>query len=88
MDLFDGVMTVLTPEYLTYSFAGCLVGTLVGVLPGVGAASAVAILFPFTTVFPPAGMIIIMAAIYYGAQYGGSRRPRFWSTCRARSRPW
>ena len=72
MDLLNGVMTVLTPEYLAYSFAGCLVGTLVGVLPGVGAASAVAILFPFTTVFPPAGMIIIMASIYYGAQYGGS----------------
>src|SRR6187551_462278 len=72
MDLVNGLMTVLTPEYLGYSFAGCLLGTLVGVLPGVGAASAVAILFPFVAILPPAGMIITMAAIYYGAQYGGS----------------
>lgn len=72
MDFLNGLMTVLTPEYLAYSFMGCLLGTLVGVLPGVGAASAVAILFPFVTVLPPTGMIITMAAIYYGAQYGGS----------------
>jgi putative tricarboxylic transport membrane protein len=72
MDFLNGLMTVLTPEYLAYSFIGCLLGTLVGVLPGVGAASAVAILFPFVTFLPPAGMIITMAAIYYGAQYGGS----------------
>jgi putative tricarboxylic transport membrane protein len=72
MDLLNGLLSVLTLEYLVYSFVGCLLGTLVGVLPGFGAASAVAILFPFTTVLPPAGMIITMAAIYYGAQYGGS----------------
>src|SRR6185437_15786386 len=72
MDFLNGLMTVMTPQYLAYSFVGCLLGTLVGVLPGVGAASAVAILFPFTTFLPPAGMIITMAAIYYGAQYGGS----------------
>lgn len=72
MDLLNGLMTVLTPEYLAYSFVGCLLGTMVGVLPGVGAASAVAILFPFVTFLPPAGMIITMASIYYGAQYGGS----------------
>jgi putative tricarboxylic transport membrane protein len=72
VDLLNGLLAVMTPEYLAYSFVGCLLGTLVGVLPGVGAASAVAILFPFTTVLPPTGMIITMAAIYYGAQYGGS----------------
>jgi putative tricarboxylic transport membrane protein len=72
MDLLNGLLSVLTLEYLVYSFVGCLLGTLVGVLPGFGAASAVAILFPFTTVLPPEGMIITMAAIYYGAQYGGS----------------
>ena len=72
MDLLNGFLTVLTPEYLAYSFIGCLLGTLVGVLPGVGAASAVAILFPFVTILPPEGMIIAMAGIYYGAQYGGS----------------
>lgn len=72
MDLLNGLMLVFTPEYMAYSFIGCLLGTLVGVLPGVGAASAVVILFPFVTFLPPTGMIITMAAIYYGAQYGGS----------------
>jgi putative tricarboxylic transport membrane protein len=60
MDLLNGLLSVLTLEYLAYSFVGCLLGTLVGVLPGVGAASAVAILFPFTTFLPPTGMIITM----------------------------
>jgi putative tricarboxylic transport membrane protein len=47
-------------------------GTLVGVLPGLGPVSAVAILFPFTTYLPPTGMIITLCSIYYGAMYGGS----------------
>lgn len=72
LELLNGLLSVLTPEYLTYAFVGCFVGTLVGVLPGIGAASAVAILFPFTMYLPPTGMIIALAAIYYGAQYGGS----------------
>lgn len=72
MELLNGILSVLTPEYLAYAFMGCFVGTLVGVLPGIGAASAVAILFPFTMYLPPTGMIIALAAIYYGAQYGGS----------------
>ena len=47
-------------------------GTVVGVLPGLGPSSALAILIPLTMVFPPESMIIVMAGIYYGAQYGGS----------------
>lgn len=73
MDMFlGGVLSALTPENLFYAFAGCLIGTLVGVLPGIGPVSSVAILFPFTTYLPPTGMIIALAAIYYGAMYGGS----------------
>ncbi len=73
MDLFLwGISNALTPENLLYAFLGCLLGTLVGVLPGLGTVSTVAILFPFTTYLPPTGMIITMAAIYYGAMYGGS----------------
>ncbi len=68
----QGILSALTPENLLYAFAGCLVGTLVGVLPGIGPVSSVAILFPFTTYLPPTGMVIAMAAIYYGAMYGGS----------------
>jgi putative tricarboxylic transport membrane protein len=65
-------MNAATPENLLYAFIGCLLGTLVGVLPGLGAVSTVAILFPFTAYLPPTGMVIVMAAIYYGAMYGGS----------------
>jgi len=67
-----GILSALTPENLIYAFAGCLIGTLVGVLPGIGPVSSVAILFPFTTYLPATGMIITLAAIYYGAMYGGS----------------
>ena len=68
----NGVLSACTPENLMFAFAGCLIGTLVGVLPGIGPVSSVAILFPFTTYLPPTGMIITLAAIYYGAMYGGS----------------
>jgi putative tricarboxylic transport membrane protein len=69
---FGGILTACTPENLIFALAGCLIGTLVGVLPGIGPVSSVAILFPFTTYLPPTGMIITLAAIYYGAMYGGS----------------
>jgi len=72
MSLLDGILANFTLEYLAYALAGCLAGTLVGVLPGIGAASAIAILFPFTVYLSPTGMIIALAAIYYGAQFGGS----------------
>ena len=70
--LLQGFATALTPENLLWGFVGCLVGTLVGVLPGIGPTSAIAILLPLTTVLPPIPAIIMMAAIYYGAMYGGS----------------
>lgn len=70
--LGEGFATALTPENLLFALVGSLVGTLVGVLPGIGPTSAIAILLPLTTVLPPTSAIIMMAAIYYGAQYGGS----------------
>src|SRR5262249_61541046 len=51
---------------------GSLLGTLVGVLPGLGPTAAIAILFPLTAVMGPTPAIIMLAAIYYGAMYGGS----------------
>ncbi len=51
---------------------GALVGTLVGVLPGIGTIATVAMLLPFTFGLPPVGALIMLAGIYYGAQYGGS----------------
>jgi putative tricarboxylic transport membrane protein len=72
LQLIHGIASALSPENLLYAFVGCFLGTLVGVLPGLGPVSAVAILFPFTTYLPPAGMVISLASIYYGAMYGGS----------------
>ena len=70
--LFQGFATALTPYNVFFAFIGCLIGTLVGVLPGIGPTSGIAILLPLTTVLPPIPAIIMMAAIYYGAMYGGS----------------
>ncbi|MCR6546098.1 tripartite tricarboxylate transporter permease [Dehalobacterium formicoaceticum] len=70
--LLSGFATALTPENLLFGFLGCLAGTLVGVLPGLGPTSGIAILLPLTTVLPPIPAIIMLAGIYYGAMYGGS----------------
>lgn len=72
LDLLGGLQDILRPETLLLAFLGCLVGTLVGVLPGLGPVTAVAMLFPLTTYLPPTQGIIVLAAIYYGAMYGGS----------------
>jgi putative tricarboxylic transport membrane protein len=70
--LGQGFASALTPMNLLFALIGSLIGTLVGVLPGIGPTSGIAILLPLTTVLPPAPAIIMMAAIYYGAMYGGS----------------
>ncbi|MBI2999825.1 MAG: tripartite tricarboxylate transporter permease [Deltaproteobacteria bacterium] len=72
MDLINGIINVFTPPNLLYSFLGCVLGTLVGVLPGLGPSSTIAILLPLTTYLDPTGSIIMLAGIYYGAAYGGS----------------
>ncbi len=59
-------------ENLGLVFAGCLLGTLIGVLPGVGPLATFAMLLPITYYLPPAGALIMLAGVYYGAQYGGS----------------
>ncbi|MHB8910746.1 MAG: tripartite tricarboxylate transporter permease [Syntrophales bacterium] len=70
--LIQGFVTALTWQNLFWAFVGCFIGTLVGVLPGIGPVSGIAILLPLTTVLPANSAIIMMAAIYYGAMYGGS----------------
>ncbi|MDF2114324.1 tripartite tricarboxylate transporter permease [Roseiarcaceae bacterium H3SJ34-1] len=67
-----GLGVALTWQNLAYCFAGCLLGTMVGVLPGVGPVTTVAMLLPFTFGLGPAPALIMLAGIYYGAQYGGS----------------
>ena len=61
-----------TPANLMFSLFGCLIGTLIGVLPGIGPIATIAMLLPITFGMDPLGALIMLAGIYYGAQYGGS----------------
>ncbi|SNS56086.1 TctA family transporter [Noviherbaspirillum humi] len=65
-------MTLSLPLNLFYAFIGCVIGTLIGVLPGLGPVATIAMLLPATYALPPLGGLIMLAGIYYGAQYGGS----------------
>src|ERR1700726_1827902 len=67
-----GFSVSLTPMNLFLCLIGALVGTLIGVLPGVGPLATIAMLLPITFGLPPVGALIMLAGIYYGAQYGGS----------------
>jgi TctA family transporter len=67
-----GLSTAASPENLIYCFIGVLLGTLVGVLPGLGPTATTAMLLPITFALPPTPALIMLAGIYYGAQYGGS----------------
>ncbi len=67
-----GFSTALTLESIFYVFAGALLGTFVGVLPGLGPTAAVAMLLPLTYYLSPTSALIMLAGIYYGSQYGGS----------------
>jgi putative tricarboxylic transport membrane protein len=76
VELFDnlalGFATALSPWNLAYCFLGALFGTLVGVLPGLGPLATIAMLLPLTFTLPPVSALIMLAGIFYGAQYGGS----------------
>jgi putative tricarboxylic transport membrane protein len=67
-----GFSVAVTPQNLLLCLVGCLVGTLIGVLPGIGSLATIAMLLPITFGLPPVGALIMLAGIYYGAQYGGS----------------
>ncbi len=67
-----GFSVAASPYNIMFCLLGALVGTLVGVLPGVGTVATVAMLLPITFGLPPVGALIMLAGIYYGAQYGGS----------------
>jgi TctA family transporter len=76
MELIDnltlGFATALSPANLFWCFVGVFIGTLVGVLPGIGPTATMAMLLPITFTFEPVTALIMLAGIYYGAQYGGS----------------
>jgi putative tricarboxylic transport membrane protein len=67
-----GFETALSPWNLLYCFLGVVLGTAVGVLPGLGPLATIAMLLPLTFSLPPVSALIMLAGIYYGAQYGGS----------------
>jgi len=76
MELFEhlslGFSVAFTAQNLLYAFVGCLLGTLIGVLPGLGPVATIAMLLPVTYGLEPVSALIMLAGIYYGAQYGGS----------------
>ncbi len=71
-NLMMGFSIALTPTNILFALIGCLFGTLVGVLPGLGPSAGTAMLIPLTFNLPPTSAIIMLAAIYYGSQYGGT----------------
>src|ERR1700737_4786506 len=76
MELFNNLMlgfsVAFTLQNLWFCFIGCFLGTLIGVLPGIGPLATIAMLLPITFNVPPVSALIMLAGIYYGAQYGGS----------------
>ncbi|HEY3303854.1 MAG TPA: tripartite tricarboxylate transporter permease [Candidatus Binatia bacterium] len=76
MDLFNSLATgfavALTPGNLLYCFLGSLIGTAIGVLPGLGPPATIALLLPVTYGIPATSAVILLAGIFYGAMYGGS----------------
>ncbi len=71
-NLLLGFQTALTWENLVWCFVGVLLGTVIGLLPGLGSTTGVAVLLPLTFTFEPVTALIMLAGIYYGAQYGGT----------------
>jgi putative tricarboxylic transport membrane protein len=76
MELFNNLIlgfgVAFTPLHLLYALIGVMLGTLIGVLPGIGPVATIAMLLPITFNLSPTAALIMLAGIYYGAQYGGS----------------
>ena len=70
--LYSGFQNAFTPQNIYLCFIGCLWGSMVGVLPGIGPLAGITLLIPITYGIEPTGAIIMLAGIYYGAMYGGS----------------
>jgi putative tricarboxylic transport membrane protein len=71
-NLMLGFSVALSPEVFLFAVAGCVIGTLVGMLPGVGPLAGISLLLPATFGLSPTTAIVLLAGIYYGAMYGGS----------------
>ena len=71
-NILTGFQITFQPVNILYCFAGVFIGTLIGVLPGIGPSGTISILLPATFSLSPVSSIILLAGIYYGAMYGGS----------------
>src|SRR5678815_627451 len=71
-NLMLGFSVALQPSVLAYAFAGCVIGTLVGMLPGLGPLAGISLLLPATFGLNPIIAVVLLAGVYYGAMYGGS----------------
>lgn len=67
-----GLSVAMTFHNLGFAFIGCMIGTAIGVLPGIGPLATIALLLPLTFALDPITALIMLSGIYYGAQYGGS----------------
>src|SRR5258708_38922694 len=74
-NLYIGFVVAVHPVNVMYCFIGVILGTLIGVLPGIGPVATIAMLLPITFNLNPVAAPIMLAGIYYGAQYGGSTTP-------------
>ncbi|MEE9548840.1 MAG: tripartite tricarboxylate transporter permease, partial [Candidatus Binatia bacterium] len=70
--LINGFFIAFQPLNLALVIFGCTVGLFIGAMPGLGSVNGVAILLPMTFLVPPTSAVIFLAAIYYGAMYGGA----------------
>jgi TctA family transporter len=68
----NGLLVVLEPHNLMYCFIGVFLGTFIGVLPGIGSMAAIAMILPITFYLEPTSALVMIAGVYYGAEYGGS----------------
>jgi len=71
-NLLLGFSVALQPSILVYAFVGCVIGTLVGMMPGLGPLAGISLLLPATFGLNPIIAIVLLAGVYYGAMYGGS----------------
>src|SRR5882724_9168298 len=71
-NLYIGFSVALSPNVLLYAFVGCVIGTLVGVLPGIGPLAGISLLLPASFGLDATSAIVLLAAIYYGAMSAGS----------------
>jgi TctA family transporter len=71
-NIAHGFAVALTPDNLLLCLAGCALGTLIGVLPGIGPSATIAMLLPITFTLDPVSALIMLAGVFYGSQYGGS----------------